>query len=141
MEATTGGVAALSEADPSRQAELALGQLRGRLAELNTQLARAEQDLTLPRSFWARRSLHRQATAWRSRLVGRLRRRRSGPLVSILTPVFDTPEHVLRACLASVTGQTHQQWEHVLVDDGSSTQRQQTFRALVSQSQARAQRA
>lgn len=38
---------------------------------------------------------------------------------SLLTPVYNTPEDVLRECVASVIGQTHQQWELILVDDCS----------------------
>ncbi|MCU4185559.1 glycosyltransferase [Acidiferrimicrobium sp. IK] len=42
------------------------------------------------------------------------------PEVSILVPVFDTPEPFLRAMVASVRAQTFADWELVLVDDGSS---------------------
>lgn len=38
---------------------------------------------------------------------------------SIVTPVYDPPEPVLRAMLASVTAQTFGDWEHCIVDDGS----------------------
>ena len=40
------------------------------------------------------------------------------PLFSIVTPVYDPPEAVLRACLDSVLAQTFADWEHCLVDDG-----------------------
>lgn len=43
------------------------------------------------------------------------------PLVSVLTPVYDTAPDVLAECLASVERQTYPNWEHVLVDDGSPT--------------------
>jgi GT2 family glycosyltransferase len=39
---------------------------------------------------------------------------------SVLTPVHDPPEDVLRRMLASVGTQTYGQWEHCLVDDGST---------------------
>jgi len=42
------------------------------------------------------------------------------PLFSVITPVFDPPEAVLRACLDSVRDQTFTDWEHCLVDDGST---------------------
>ena len=42
------------------------------------------------------------------------------PLFSIITPVYDPPEAVLRACLDSVRSQTFTDWEHCLVDDGST---------------------
>lgn len=41
------------------------------------------------------------------------------PLVSILTPVYDPDETVLRECVESVRDQTWTHWEHVLVDDAS----------------------
>src|SRR5262249_4839203 len=40
------------------------------------------------------------------------------PLVSVVTPVYDTPPDVLAACMASVREQDGD-WEHVLVDDAS----------------------
>lgn len=42
-----------------------------------------------------------------------------GPLFSILVPVFDTPERYLRELVASVRAQTFEDWELVVVDDGS----------------------
>ena len=42
------------------------------------------------------------------------------PRFSIVTPVYETPEHVLREMLASVQAQTFDDWEHCLVDDGST---------------------
>ena len=42
------------------------------------------------------------------------------PKFSVLTPVHDPPEAVLAAMLASVAQQTCGDWEHCLVDDGSS---------------------
>jgi GT2 family glycosyltransferase len=41
------------------------------------------------------------------------------PRFSILTPVYDTPDDVLRAMLESVRGQTFADWELCLVDDRS----------------------
>ena len=42
------------------------------------------------------------------------------PLVSLVTPVRDTPEPFLRACLASVEAQVYPEWEWVLGDDAST---------------------
>ncbi len=44
----------------------------------------------------------------------------SQPLVSILTPVFDTPVSWLRAAVDSVLAQVYENWELVLIDDGST---------------------
>lgn len=42
------------------------------------------------------------------------------PRFSILTPVYETPPKVLRKMLRSVARQSHTDWEHILVDDGST---------------------
>lgn len=42
------------------------------------------------------------------------------PRFSILTPVYETPSAVLRKMLRSVARQTCDDWEHILVDDGST---------------------
>lgn len=44
----------------------------------------------------------------------------SQPLISILTPVFDTPVSWLRAALESVLAQVYEHWELLLIDDGST---------------------
>ncbi|AKQ65364.1 Glycosyl transferase, group 2 family protein [Myxococcus hansupus] len=44
----------------------------------------------------------------------------TGPRVSLITPVHDTPEAFLRACIASVKAQLHPEWEWVLVDDANT---------------------
>jgi GT2 family glycosyltransferase len=43
------------------------------------------------------------------------------PRFSIVTPVYETPEPVLRAMLRSVRDQTWRDWELCLVDDGSTS--------------------
>src|SRR4051812_8293948 len=45
----------------------------------------------------------------------------SQPLVSILMPVFDTPVLWLREAVDSVLTQVYDNWELVLIDDGSTT--------------------
>jgi O-antigen biosynthesis protein len=42
------------------------------------------------------------------------------PLISILTPVYNTNEDLLSRCLSSVRHQAYPHWELCLVDDGSS---------------------
>jgi len=44
----------------------------------------------------------------------------SPPLVSILTPVFDTPVPWLREAVDSVLAQVYENWELLLIDDGST---------------------
>lgn len=41
------------------------------------------------------------------------------PLISVLTPVYETPEPVLRRCIESVTAQLYPYWQLCLVDDAS----------------------
>jgi O-antigen biosynthesis protein len=42
------------------------------------------------------------------------------PLVSIITPVFNTPVPWLRECVESVLAQAYEKWELLLIDDGST---------------------
>jgi O-antigen biosynthesis protein len=42
------------------------------------------------------------------------------PLVSIITPVFNTPVRWLRECIESVRDQTYENWELILIDDHST---------------------
>jgi len=41
------------------------------------------------------------------------------PRFSVVTPVYDPPEHILRAAISSVREQTSRDWELILVDDAS----------------------
>lgn len=52
--------------------------------------------------------------AQRARELGR-----SGPLISILVPVYQTPERWLRRCVESVLNQAYPHWQLCLVDDAS----------------------
>ncbi len=42
-----------------------------------------------------------------------------GPLISVLVPVYQTPEHWLRRCLDSVLAQAYPHWELCIADDAS----------------------
>lgn len=42
------------------------------------------------------------------------------PLISIIVPTFNTPEHMLREMLASVVNQLYPNWELCIADDGSN---------------------
>ena len=41
------------------------------------------------------------------------------PLISVVTPVYNTDHDFLRSCIESVLGQTYENWELILVDDKS----------------------
>src|SRR5260370_29713754 len=42
------------------------------------------------------------------------------PLISIITPAFNTPDVLLRECIESVLKQTYEHWQLCIVDDGST---------------------
>src|SRR5262249_49092059 len=44
----------------------------------------------------------------------------SRPLISVITPVFDTPVQWLEEAVQSILAQVYENWELVLVDDGST---------------------
>jgi len=44
----------------------------------------------------------------------------SRPLISVITPVFDTPVQRLNEAVESVLAQAYENWELLLIDDGSS---------------------
>ena len=44
----------------------------------------------------------------------------SRPLISVITPVFDTPVPWLREAVQSVMAQVYENWELLLIDDGST---------------------
>jgi GT2 family glycosyltransferase len=41
------------------------------------------------------------------------------PMLSIVTPLYNTPDNFLRACIGSVRDQVYPDWEMILVDDAS----------------------
>ena len=45
----------------------------------------------------------------------------TGPLVSVIVPVFNTDARWLRACIESVKRQAYPRWQLWLADDGSGT--------------------
>ena len=63
---------------------------------------------------------HRASTEELHRMRVEVRSFASQPLVSILTPVFDTPVPWLREAVDSVLAQVYENWELVLIDDGST---------------------
>ncbi len=64
------------------------------------------------------RALRAEAEGWGGR----------APLISLLTPVFNTPADYLRECVRSVLLQTYPRWELCLVNDGSD--QPETLRVL-----------
>jgi GT2 family glycosyltransferase len=56
----------------------------------------------------------------RSRMAARVEAFARRPLISVVTPVFDTPEPLLRAAIDSVLAQVYPHWELCVADDASS---------------------
>jgi glycosyltransferase involved in cell wall biosynthesis len=63
---------------------------------------------------------HRASAEDLERMRNQVRAFASPPLVSILTPVFDTPVPWLREAVESVLAQVYENWELLLIDDGST---------------------
>jgi len=63
---------------------------------------------------------HRASAHDLRRMRDEARRFASRPLISVITPVFDTPAQRLEEAVESVLAQAYENWELVLVDDGST---------------------
>ena len=50
------------------------------------------------------------------------------PLVSVIVPVYKTPEQFLRACIESIQQQTIKDLQIILVDDGNTQKKISGFR-------------
>lgn len=53
--------------------------------------------------------------------------------VSIIVPVYNTPEPILRSCLESVKLQSNSDWELIVIDDGSSDENAKIIDKLCSE--------
>jgi len=63
---------------------------------------------------------HRASAQDLKRMRDEARTFASRPLISIITPVFDTPVQRLEEAVESVLAQAYENWELVVVDDGST---------------------
>jgi GT2 family glycosyltransferase len=63
------------------------------------------------------RAPHPRSLAESRELIGRMQYK---PVISVITPVFNTPEKWLRLCMDSVLHQHYPDWELCLADDGSA---------------------
>lgn len=100
--------------------------LGGGLAVSSSTRSRIRSVLTSGSSLRAdRHGAEREYGAWLRAHADRRRyrsRRHPAPgQVSVLTTVFDTPPHLLRAAAASVLGQTAHEFEWVVLDNGSTS--------------------
>jgi glycosyltransferase involved in cell wall biosynthesis len=67
---------------------------------------------------WSER--HRATARDLERMRNESRAFASKPLISVITPVFDTPVQRLEEAIESVLAQAYENWELLLIDDGSS---------------------
>lgn len=63
---------------------------------------------------------HRVTARGLAQMRNELRTFASKPLISVITPVFDTPVQRLEEAIESVLAQAYENWELLLIDDGSS---------------------
>ncbi|MSO32005.1 MAG: glycosyltransferase, partial [Ilumatobacteraceae bacterium] len=61
----------------------------------------------------------------------------ASPLISIVTPVYNTPLYALEECIASVFAQTYTNWQLCLVDDQSPRQETRDFLARAARQDSR----
>jgi|GEM_PF-1135866 GT2 family glycosyltransferase len=76
-----------------------------------------EEDLNLQYEVWLQ--LHRLTDSDLERMRLAARHLPYRPLISILTPVYETDEFLLRRAIDSVRAQTYEYWQLCLVNDGS----------------------
>ena len=81
---------------------------------------RKPQRTTAPSEYQTWFEQHRATPEELASMRHEMRAFASQPLVSILTPVFDTPVPWLREAVESVLAQVYENWELLLIDDGSS---------------------
>ena len=95
--------------------------LRGKLAAAARDLHGRLSELTAPASLyqqWFARQAPSPEQLQRLRTQSEALRYR--PLVSVVTPVYNTDPRWLRACIESVTRQAYSNWQLCIADDGST---------------------
>jgi glycosyltransferase involved in cell wall biosynthesis len=68
---------------------------------------------------WVKR-YDRLSDSDRNAIVAEIRRWSQPPLISVVMPVYDTPERYLKEALASVVAQLYSNWELCIADDAST---------------------
>jgi glycosyltransferase involved in cell wall biosynthesis len=105
--------------------------LRAAIRQLETSTLGDERKSAYRR--WA--AAHRPSPAELELMAAQAARFAYAPLVSVITPVFNTDPAVLEACIASVRAQAYPNWELCLADDGSTNEA--TRRMLARQTDPR----
>lgn len=97
-----------------------IGELSGKLRDLEIQVSRLTDASVLNEQV----AMHhgRELAVWKTTAMLRLEPVSSRPKISVITPTFNRPDKLRRA-INSVVSQRHENWEMLIVDDGSSTAR------------------
>jgi glycosyltransferase involved in cell wall biosynthesis len=97
---------------------------RNRTAKLEVEAEKTDEEVwsrepELPYALWVE-TYDTLTDADRSNLAHRVAQLSEPPLISVLLPVFNTPEPYLTAAIESVRGQIYPHWELCIADDCSS---------------------
>jgi O-antigen biosynthesis protein len=101
---------------PYRLPQKLIRALRGRARPARESVARSASAAEYQDWFERHRATPEQLAAMRNET----RKFAHQPLVSVITPVFNTPVQWLEEAVQSVLGQAYESWELILVDDNSS---------------------
>ena len=101
---------------PYRLPQKLIRALRGRGRQARDSTARAADTVEYQDWFEQHRATPEQLTVMRNET----RKFAHQPLISVITPVFNTPVQWLEEAVQSVLGQAYEDWELILVDDNSS---------------------
>ncbi|WP_240486882.1 glycosyltransferase [Hyalangium minutum] len=75
--------------------------------------------------------------AWYQRSAAALETLSRKPLISVVVPVYETPEPILRQCIDSVRAQSYGNWELCLANDGSRSPHVERVLSSYAQTDAR----
>ncbi len=101
---------------PYRLPQKLIRALRGRGRQARDSTARSADTVEYQDWFEQHRATPEQLTVMRNET----RKFSHQPLISVITPVFNTPVQWLEEAVQSVLGQAYEDWELILVDDNSS---------------------
>ena len=101
---------------PYRLPQKLIRALRGRGRQARDSTARSADTVEYQDWFEQHRATPEQLTVMRNET----RKFAHQPLISVITPVFNTPVQWLEEAVQSVLGQAYEDWELILVDDNSS---------------------
>lgn len=112
----------------SRTFRFAASVLRGGISQATDALYRDYRQRLLPREVGDYASWVARFDTLTAERMEELRTRAGllgsdAPLISILLPVYQTPDRWLRRCIESVLGQAYARWQLCIVDDASPDER------------------